>query len=201
MEKPEQIPAAFVIPENIDDRITWKKIWGHFKTVTHHRHLVRHYCFKMGLYLQGLTHDLSKYSLTEFSTGARFYQGNKSPNGLERFSRGYSKAWLHHKGRNKHHLEYWTDYDIVNFSGLEGLEIPRRYIAEMVCDRIAACRTYNGPAYTQAAPLEYYLRNRCEQSITHPKTKELLIMLLTMIKEKGEDATCEYVKNVFLKET
>ena len=74
--------------------------------------MVMHNCFKCGLYWQGLVHDLSKYSWTEFSVGAKYYQGTRSPNDAERESKGYSSAWLHHKGRNKHHLEYWVDYSV-----------------------------------------------------------------------------------------
>ena len=85
------------------------KAWQHFKTITKHRHLVRAGCFRVGLYWQGLTHDLSKYSLTEFLPGAKYYQGNRSPNAAEREDKGYSEAWMHHKGRNRHHYEYWTD--------------------------------------------------------------------------------------------
>ena len=81
----------------------------HFKTITKHRFLVMKYCFKAGLYWQGLTHDLSKYSPAEFRVGARYFQGDRSPNDIERREKGYSAAWLHHKGRNKHHLEYWID--------------------------------------------------------------------------------------------
>ncbi|MBR5896772.1 MAG: catalase, partial [Lachnospiraceae bacterium] len=74
--------------------------------------MVRRHCFKVGLYWQGLIHDLSKYSYTEFSAGVKYYQGVRSPNVAERNINGYSKAWIHHKGRNKHHYEYWTDYSI-----------------------------------------------------------------------------------------
>ena len=84
-------------------------VWGHFKTITRHRHIVRHLCFQVGLYWQGLTHDLSKYSPAEFCVGARYYTGTRSPNAVERQKLGYSPAWMHHKGRNKHHYEYWTD--------------------------------------------------------------------------------------------
>lgn len=86
------------------------KWWNHFKTITHHKKLVMQHCFRVGLYYQGLTHDLSKYSPVEFLPGVRFYQGDRSPNDAERKTKGYSAAWLHHKGRNKHHLEYWVDY-------------------------------------------------------------------------------------------
>ena len=88
------------------------KAWQHFKTITHHKILVMTSCFRVGLYWQGLTHDLSKYSLTEFCVGARYYQGTKSPNSAERHEVGWSTAWMHHKGRNRHHYEYWTDLNI-----------------------------------------------------------------------------------------
>ena len=84
-------------------------VWGHFKTITSHKLLVMKYCFQVGLYRQGLLHDLSKYTPTEFWRGAVYYQGNRSPNDEERRENGCSVAWMHHKGRNKHHYEYWTD--------------------------------------------------------------------------------------------
>ena len=95
-------------------------IWNHFKTITKHRMLVCRHCFQIGLYRQGLTHDLSKYSPEEFFTGVRYYQGTRSPNAAEREDLGYSKAWLHHKGRNKHHYEYWIDISVRKEEGLVG---------------------------------------------------------------------------------
>ena len=86
----------------------------HFITITKHRHRVIINCFKAGIGFQGLFHDLSKYSLTEFIPGAKYYMGIKSPNETERNECGYSSAWLHQKGRNKHHFEYWTDYSPVH---------------------------------------------------------------------------------------
>ena len=81
----------------------------HFITITKHRHKVLVYCFRCGLYRQGLVHDLSKYSFTEFIPGAKYCTGSRSPIYFERQDKGYSLAWLHHKGRNKHHPEYWID--------------------------------------------------------------------------------------------
>ena len=112
-------------------------IKGHFETITRHKLLVMKYCFACGLYEQGLAHDLSKYSPTEFIPGCIYYQGDHSPNEAEREARGYTSAWLHHKGRNKHHLEYWIDYSTTK-TGLTGMKIPLRYVCEMVCDRVAA---------------------------------------------------------------
>lgn len=130
------------------------KFWGHLKTITHHRHLVMRGCFRMGLIWQGLTHDLSKYSPTEFFAGVRYYQGNRSPNTAEREANGYSLAWMHHKGRNRHHFEYWTDLSPETRT-YEPVDMPVKYLCEMVADRIAACKTYQGAAYTDASPLQY----------------------------------------------
>ena len=73
-------------------------IWKHFCTINHHKILVMRGCFQVGLIRQGLLHDLSKYSPTEFIVGCKYYQGNMSPNNAEREAVGYSSAWLHHKG-------------------------------------------------------------------------------------------------------
>ena len=87
------------------------KAIGHFCTITRHKLLVMKHCFRVGLYRQGLLHDLSKYSWTEFKVGCKYYQGDRSPNNAERETTGVSLAWLHHKGRNKHHYEYWIEPD------------------------------------------------------------------------------------------
>ena len=134
-------------------------VWNHFKTITEHKRLVMEGCFKVGLFKQGLLHDLSKYSPEEFWTGVRFYQGTRSPNAAEREKYGFSKAWLHHKGRNKHHFEYWIDFSIDKSKGLVGHKMPVRYVAEMMMDRIAACKVYKGKEYTDSSPLEYYHRD------------------------------------------
>ena len=116
------------------------KALKHLKTITTHKLLVGKLCFKLGLYGQGICHDLSKYSPTEFGPGIRYYQGTRSPNAKEREIFGYSKAWMHHKGRNKHHFEYWTDLDLKTKQYMP-VRMPRRYLVEMVMDRIAACKT------------------------------------------------------------
>ena len=85
-------------------------IYKHLRTVGRHRREVMKNCFRAGLYWQGLTHDLSKYSPEEFWISCKMYQGTRSPNEAERELKGYSTAWMHHKGRNKHHFEYWNDY-------------------------------------------------------------------------------------------
>lgn len=173
----------------------------HFKTITLHRRLVRQGCFAVGLYRQGLMHDLSKYSPSEFIVGARFYQGTRSPNNAEREKRGYSAAWLHHKGRNKHHYEYWIDYSSrlaePKLCGMLPAPMPVKYIVEMLMDRIAACKVYNGDAYTTSSPIEYYSRGM-EPAPLHEKTKAILEMLLLMLSVWGEEKTFDFVRKELL---
>ena len=143
------------------------RFWGHLKTITLHKLRVTRLCFKMGLIKQGLLHDLSKYSPVEFRAGVRYFQGYRSPIDAEKEAKGYSEGWLHHKGHNKHHWEYWIDRN-KQCQGLFCVEMPKRYVAEMVCDRIAACQTYQKEKYTNASPIEYFLQRipqRCFSSI------------------------------------
>ena len=138
------------------------KALQHLKTINHHKWLVCQGCFKVGLYKQGLLHDLSKYSPTEFLVGCKFYQGTRSPNNAEREVKGYSAAWLHHKGRNRHHYEYWLDYSTDLNEGIIGMKMPVRYVVEMFIDRVAASKNYMKEKYTNQAPLEYYEKRCCK---------------------------------------
>lgn len=174
------------------------KAWEHFKTITRHRHLVMAGCFKIGLYRQGLLHDLSKYSWVEFRSGAKYWTGKESPNNGERRATGLSQSWLHHKGRNKHHLEYWIDYSMGEGSPITGMKMPIRYVCEMFIDRVSACKNYQGKDYTDESPIKYYMRGK-DKAIIHPDTEELLRGLLTMLSKNGEEETCKYIKNVVLK--
>ena len=176
-----------------------KKAIGHFRTITKHKMLVMKECFKVGLYKQGLLHDLSKYGWTEFRVGCRYYQGNRSPNNAERETIGYSSAWLHHKGRNKHHYEYWIDYGLDKGKGLAGMRMPENYVVEMFLDRIAACKVYNGAAYRDSDPLAYYEKGGTEAYVIHPDTKALLEKLLHVLAEQGEEATYRYICKEVLK--
>lgn len=172
------------------------KAWKHFKTITYHKYLVAKGCFAVGLYKQGLLHDLSKYSPWEFFIGVKYYQGNRSPNNAEREQQGFSSAWLHHKGRNKHHYEYWTDYNEEQ-GGTAAVPMPDRYIAEMVMDRIAASKVYKGGDYTDASPLEYYLQGKDKIPI-HPKTAAVLERILRMLAKEGEEKTFRYIRRRLL---
>ncbi len=169
----------------------------HFKTITKHKLLVMEYCFRVGLYKQGLLHDLSKYSFTEFMVGAKYYVGTESPNNAERKAKGYSLAWLHHKGKNKHHYEYWIDYSMKKDKILEGMKMPLCYVVEMFLDRLAASKVYYGEDFHIRIPWEYYEHSRSHM-IIHPETQALLEKLLKMLYKEGEEATFFYIKYVLL---
>ncbi len=168
---------------------------GHFRTITAHRHLVIRHCARAGILWQGLFHDLSKYSPTEFFIGAKLYtDGTRSPNEREREINGYSLAWMHHKGRNKHHFEYWTDYDPVE-KRMRPVPMPDNYIVEMACDRIAASKIYMKENYDDTKPLAYFMRGKPTRVI-HPETSEKLEYILRMLAEQGETATFAYLKGM-----
>ena len=169
----------------------------HYKTIHHHKMLVMQGCFRCGLYWQGLTHDLSKLSPVEFWAGAKYWQGTCSPNNAQRKAEGYSAAWLHHKGRNKHHLEYWIDYAPNGDHAMAGMRMPNRYVAEMVCDRIAASKNYKGASYTDAAAWEYYEHSR-DHYILHPETRKQLETCLLILRDEGEDECFRYIRTQLL---
>lgn len=170
---------------------------AHYKTITRHRHLVCRYCMRLGLVYQGLTHDLSKYAPVEFWNGAKYYQGTRSPNDIERKVTGMSQAWLHHKGRNRHHFEYWVDYVLTEDGHVTygGNPMPMRYVAEMFCDRIAASRVYQGENYTDGKPYEYFIQAKDDlDGLMHPDTSREIEEMLRVLKDEGEDAAFAYVK-------
>lgn len=175
-----------------------KSAFLHFRTITRHRHKVIAHCCRAGIFWQGLRHDLSKYSPAEFIPGAKYYTGTRSPNEGEREDYGYSLAWMHHKGRNKHHFEYWTDY-YPPTKLVQPVKMPLRYVVEMFCDRVAASKIYQGEKYTDDAPLEYFLKAK-QRRVIHPETSDLIEKLLRMLAEKGENATFAYIRNMIRSE-
>ena len=171
----------------------------HFLTITQHKILVAKGCFAVGLYYQGIFHDMSKFSPDEFLVGAKYFQGNRSPNNAEREAIGYSSAWLHHKGRNKHHYEYWVDYSSQDKGSIFiPVKMPVKYVVEMLMDRIAASKVYNKGHYTNDLPLKYFTRSMAVIPM-HEDTKRLLYGLLRMLEVYGEEKTFYYIKKNLLK--
>ena len=164
----------------------------HFITITKHRHKVVAYCFKMGIGFQGLFHDLSKYSIAEFWPSAKYYTGNCSPNDIERKVKGYSLAWMHHKGRNKHHFEYWVD--LVN-DVYAPVIMPIKYLKESLCDRIAASRIYLKKKYVSSSALDYY-ESKDTSSKIHPLSAAVLKCWLIWVSELGEKEAIKKIKKI-----
>lgn len=152
-----------------------KKFFGHLTTVLKHKFWVGYYCFKCGLYWRGLMHDMSKFHPVEFWESVRYYTGTSSPINKCKAEKGYSKAWLHHKGINKHHYEYWQD----NFDkGGEALQMPFKYALEMVCDYLGAARAYWGKEFTYVKEWEWW-QEKCKIAAMHPQTKDFVDRLIT----------------------
>ena len=166
----------------------------HLATITRHRHRVIAHCFRAGIGWQGLFHDLSKCSPTELIPGVKYYQGTRSPNERERELFGYSAAWMHHKGRNKHHFEYWNDIN-PQTKMYEPVRMPMRYLKEMFCDRVAASKIYQGKNYVDGHPLQYFLRGNARKKM-HSDTADVLEEWLTMLAEYGEEKTFAHIRAI-----
>ena len=184
-----------------------KNAIAHWKKIRTHRKWVRHYCWKQGLFWQGLTHDLSKYSPTEFFESVKYYQGTSSPIDACKKANGVSYAWMHHKGRNPHHYEYWQD----NFDrGGQPVLMPYKYFVEEMCDFIGAARAYLGKDFSYVKEEEWWKKKR-ENCAMHPNNKIMLDVIFNdlawseilyndgIVEHGPEDlmADRKYFKNVY----
>lgn len=165
------------------------KVIGHLKTINKHKILVTKLCFRCHLYKQGILHDLSKYSICELKTGFKYYQGYRSPIDAQKEDIGYSLSWLHHKGRNKHHWEYWLDNGP---NGIQPVKMPTNYVIEMFCDRVAASMIYQKDKYKDDSALIYY-ENGINRIMIHPETDKLIHHLLQYLANNGLDKTVDYI--------
>ena len=154
----------------------------HLKTILKHKAIVFRECKACGITWQGIIHDLSKFSHAEFASSAKYFQGNKSQIDAEKEAIGYSNAWMHHKGHNPHHWEYWTDFD--KDGSIIAYEIPYKYVVEMVCDWIGAGKVYAKGKWSQNDPIDYYNKVRAGRHF-HPKTEKLIIQFLECIRDNG----------------
>lgn len=139
-------------------------------------------CFKSGLYWQGITHDLTKYSLTEFFASAKHFQGDRSPIDAEKSKKGYSLAWQNHKGKNKHHWQYWTDFENGE---MIVLEMPPKYLAEMLCDWIGAGKAYNKDNWTIDAFKNWYHSNKDKMTL-HTLTRYYIELVVAYVQSEEE---------------
>lgn len=126
----------------------------HIGTVLRHKWKVFQLCVRAGIPWRGFVHDLSKFSWTELKESVRYYNGKRSPLAIAKEEKGYSEAWLHHKGHNKHHYQYWYDYEASNLTPM----MPYCYVVEMICDSFAAGLVYQGKNWTKEYQLSYWNR-------------------------------------------
>ena len=172
-----------------------KNFFKHLHLINKHRFLVFIHCCKCGLFFRGLVHDLSKYSITEFWESVKYFNGFHSPIVESRLDKGYSKAWLHHKGRNKHHIEYWFDEELE----VQPI-IPYKYCVECVCDKLSASKCYNGKNYTQDKLLAHWLKWNANGNM-NPKIKKFFTQVFTDLANHGEKFILnkKYLKSTYSK--
>lgn len=181
---------------HFEDMSPVARFWGHLKTVLRHKMYVADGCFKVGLLRQGIFHDVSKFSPTEFGVGIKYFDGHRSPNAIERLlNEGLTTAWLHHKGRNKHHFEYWIDYSIRPGMMVYGNRMPMKYLVEMVCDRRAACMAYNKENYNSGSAWDHYQITK-HKVIMDYDTRLVLENALWIMKTEGEDAGFKFLRKL-----
>ncbi len=171
---------------------------NHFKTVCKHKYWVLVFCVKAGIPIQGIMHDLSKFSPSEFLESVKYYQGNRSPIDACKEENGYSGAWMHHKGRNKHHYEYWQD----NFDGGgEPIQIPFKYALEMVCDYLGAGKAYHGKNFTPDKELDWWNGKKSKPLAMHPQTKIFVDLMMNKMANDGnyDSLNYQYARSIYKK--
>ncbi len=144
----------------------------YLKTICVHKWYVFVECFKQGIIWQGIVHDLSKFSPSEFIASAKYY--NDDGNDYE-----YQQAWLHHKGHNKHHWEWWVDWNSCDGSYII-TKIPLKYMKEMYADMVGASKAYNKNKFDNKEPLNYFT-TKCSGWVIEQNSKQWLIDKLTKL--------------------
>lgn len=169
--------------------------WLHLKKILTHKRWVFKYCAECGLIWRGITHDLSKFSPTEFFESVKYYRGDESPINACKADKGYSLAWQHHKGRNPHHYEYWIDK--VDSGGVS-IKMPLKYLTELICDYLGAARAYLGDDFTYIGELEWWKTKR-ELCKMHPETKAFLDFVFDKLAKGHELKKVIATANMILK--
>ena len=184
--------------KNVEYKITISKFFKHLHLVNRHRFKVFCLCCMAGEPWRGLLHDLSKYSPEEFFEGVKYFEGSYSPIKNCKRVNGYSKAWLHHIGRNKHHYNYWYDFN----ADVPAPIMPYKYFVEMVCDSLAAGMIYYGKKWTNEHQLNYWLNER-EAAKIHPKMDKLLTKVYSDIAKKGINSVLkkDYLSDLYKRYT
>jgi hypothetical protein len=160
-----------------------KACWRNFLYILDHKINVFIECWKEGLYIQGITHDLSKLTPKEFLpyTKKFFLEGKLSPDDEMK----WKYAWLNHQHKNKHHWEYW----VVDPRNKLTLPMPRKYLLEMVCDWRSFSRKWGRKVKISKMDL-------IDKIILHPDTKKELEMILKNKREADSKETILVSKKI-----
>ena len=155
------------------------KAFKHFVLITKHKGYVFKNCWKAGLIWRGIKHDLSKYSPTEFIESIKYFTGDKSPIDNCKAHKGYSKAWMHHKGRNTHHYEYYVD-NCDN--GGVAIQMPFKDAVELICDYLGAGQAYMKKDFSYEAEYEWWQNKKSKPLLMHNQTKIFIEKCLFELK-------------------
>lgn len=175
----------------------FQKTIKHFILVSKHKWLVFKFSLKAGIPIRGLLHDLSKFTPVEFFESIKYYNGKRSPLPAAREDIGYSKAWLHHKSRNKHHFEYWED---ISKQERIGVYPPYKYLVEAICDKLSAGIIYGGKNWTKEEPYKYWITKEKNTPIArHPGTVDFVETVFKKVADVGinETLNSKYLKQLY----
>jgi len=163
-----------------------RRHWAYGRSFLRHKWFVFLECCRLGIPLQGIVHDWTKFLPSEWGPYARFFY---EPDGTPRQRRdetGYYKptdtgdaafdfAWFLHLKRNRHHWQWWILPE--DGGGLKVLEMPDRYRKEMLADWRGA-----GKAYGTPDTAAWYLANS-EKMLLHPDTRGWIERELELTEE------------------
>ena len=155
------------------------KHWRNICYIIRHKWFVLVECWKRGLYIRGLLHDLSKFTPREFKAYSNYFfdiqqaprpkEGYKKP---AKTTEEFDVAWMHHVRRNDHHWQYWVvvldDTGVVR-PAVVARKMPIKVVTEMLCDWIGA-----GKAQRFGNNTKIWWRKHNKSMILHPDTRAWL---------------------------
>ena len=97
-------------------------------------------------------------------------------------------AWMHHKGRNRHHYEYWVDY--LDKGGIP-IQMPFEDALEMICDFLGAAKAYSKNSKTEFSykyEYEIWWKNKISKPIAmHIQTKMFCELMFKRMRNENSD--------------
>lgn len=123
-------------------------------------------------------HDASKYDDEEYEAYCAYFydeSGNKEEQDL-----AFQYAWLHHQHNNPHHWQHWLLKE--DDGDLKALDMPFKYIIEMICDWWSFSWTKNDLYEI----FNWYDKNK-KKIILGKETKKQVENILKQIKEKLDE--------------